>query len=122
MNSAYTCDRPVASSKHREFGKVPKYLVKQKMEQAKKDIAIQEAEAIGAVPQGMVVLSEEDRLRTLATLRESMEETRKEIQKAPLRIETPGQKRRMKELEDKLNETEEAIKIFSKERVFVYEE
>lgn len=92
------------------------------MEQARKDLALREAEAMGVVPQGMVVMKEEDRLRTLATLKDTAEQAKKDIQKAPLRIETPGQRRRMKELEDKLKETEEAIQIFSKERVYVYEE
>lgn len=64
-------------------------------------------------------MPEEERLETLAVLRDSLETAKKALFKMPLHIETAGQVRRKADLEGKLREIEDAIVIFSRDRVLV---
>lgn len=88
------------------------------------------------VPAGMRLMSEEERLQTLAVLNESTTLTKiepgfrffcifvflrvdafqleQQLQAMPLTVETVGQRRRMKELTDKMDEIEQAKKVFNK--------
>lgn len=108
--------------KHASYGQIPKYLLQRKLEDSKQEAIRKEAEKNGQVPPGMSLMKEEERLRTLNILKESLDTTKKELQKAPLVVETAGQKKRMKELEDRLKEQEDAIEIFSKDKVYIYDE
>jgi hypothetical protein len=73
-------------------------------------------------PSGMVLMPEEERVKTLATLRESYDQTRRKMNVLPLRIETLSQIRRKNALESKMQEIEDAIKIFDRPKVFMLPE
>ncbi len=68
---------------------------------------------------GMRLLPEEERLETLAALQKSRQEMERAMQALPLRIETPGQIRRRDELERRMREIEEGLKVFSRPKVIV---
>lgn len=110
------------SCKHDAYGRLPEYLVEEKMIRAREEYEERQAVENGVVPDGMVVMKEEDRLKTLATLKVNADQAKLDLSKAPLLIETQGQRRRVKDMEDKLKQVEEAIEIFSKPRVYIYEE
>ena len=75
--------------------------------------ARREEEMADECPPGMVLMPEEERLETLAVLKQSMAETNHMLARMPLKIETPGQVRRKAELDAKVKELEDAIDIFS---------
>ena len=70
-------------------------------------------------PPGMTLLPEEERVSTLAILTKSLAECKKQLGQMPLLIETHGQVKRKQVLDDKMRELEEAVKIFSRTKVFV---
>lgn len=102
-----------------DFGKIPEYLIKRKIEAAKKELE----EAANApdpdCPPGMVRMPEEERLETLAILEENRSDVIQQLNTMPLRCDTFGLRRKKHALEAKLEETEEAIKVFSRDKVFV---
>lgn len=67
----------------------------------------------------MVLLDEEERVRTLDVLRKSLAEAQRRLNTLPLRIETPSQIRWKNELEAKVQEIEDAIKVFDRTKVYV---
>jgi len=110
-----------AASKHSDFGKVPNYLLErqtQLMQEKQRKLEAEDRDC----PPGMVRLPDDERLRTLAALRESKKATELELQKLPLNPNSVAQRRRKEALERDLEEQETAIDIFSKEKVFVQEE
>ena len=98
---------------------VPKYLQTRKAQQA----AEAEWRARNApdpdCPPGMTMMPDSERLETLRVLQQSSDDVKEQMRRLPLRIETPSQIRRQAALEAKLKEVEDAIKIFSREKVFV---
>ena len=68
-------------------------------------------------PPGMSLMPEGERLETLAVLTRSQETAKDTLRRMPLVIETQGQVRRKNELDAKLKEIEDAIVIFSREKV-----
>ena len=66
-------------------------------------------------------MSQEEREETLKLLQKNKLEIETAISKLPLTIETPSMIKYQKELSNKLKETENAIKIFSKKIVFIAE-
>lgn len=109
---------PPVDSKH-QTGKIPDYLIKRKIQKSRED----EKRRLNApdpdCPDGMIVLPEDERISTLRTLQETEREVEESLNRMPLVIETPSMIRRQKELEEKLKETKDAIKIFSQSKVFV---
>lgn len=69
---------------------------------------------------GMRLMPEDERLETLEVLKKNREEVDRAIQQLPLRIETPSAIRRKEDLERRLREIEDAIKIFSRPKVLVH--
>ncbi|TYZ66955.1 hypothetical protein PybrP1_008795 [[Pythium] brassicae (nom. inval.)] len=104
---------------NRNFGRIPKYLLERKEQWAKEE----EARRLNApdpdCPPGMTRLDEDERLRTLQVLRQSLDEARLQLNHLPLRVETQRQIRRKNELEAKLQEIEDAIKVFDRSKVYV---
>lgn len=104
---------------NRNFGRIPKYLLERKEQWAREE----EERRLNApdpdCPPGMVLLDEDERLRTLRVLRKSLDEARLQMNYLPLRIETPSQIRRKNVLEAKLQEIEDAIKVFDRSKVYV---
>ena len=106
-------------SKHKDFGHVPAYL-----EERKARMAEMEAQRIAnardpGCPPGMTLMPEEERLETLRVLRATLDDVKGQMQRLPLTIETPSQIRRKNALEAKFKEVEDAVKIFSRTKVFV---
>lgn len=107
------------SNFNRNFGRIPKYLLERKEQWAREE----EERRLNApdpdCPSGMMLLDEDERLRTLRVLRKSLDEARLQMNYLPLRIETPSQIRRKNVLEAKLQEIEDAIKVFDRSKVYV---
>lgn len=106
-------------TKHGEFGKVPAYLQKRRAKWA-----ATEADRIASAPDpdcppGMTVMPESERLETLRALKATLDDVKANLQRLPLTIETPSQIRRKNALEAKYKEVEDAVKIFSRRKVFV---
>ena len=73
-------------------------------------------------PKGMTLLPEEERLETLKVLQQNAAETNKVLSKMPLLVETPSLIKRKAALEQKLQEIESAIQVFSRTKVYVRED
>ncbi|KAL9962658.1 hypothetical protein ACROYT_G031779 [Oculina patagonica] len=100
-------------------GKVPKYL-KTRQEQWKQEEAIRIANMPDpSVPPGHTLMPREERLQTLASLQKNQSELLTQLNALPVRVDTLRVKTIKAELERKLSEIEDAIKIFSRPRVFV---
>lgn len=104
--------------KHK-VGELPKYLQSRK-EQWKKE----EEERIAnmpdvALPPGHKMMPEEERLQTLQILQSNEKELVKKLSALPLRNDTFWVRSQKIELEKQLKETEEALKIFTRSKVFV---
>lgn len=67
----------------------------------------------------MRLLSEEERVETLYALQRNKAEVEKSIQALPLRIETHSQIRWRDDLERRMREVDEGIKVFSRPKVLV---
>ncbi|KAF1334766.1 Enkurin domain, partial [Globisporangium splendens] len=104
---------------NRNFGRIPKYLLDRKEQWAREEEERRRNAPDPDCPSGMMLLDEDERLRTLHVLRKSLDEARLQINHLPLRIETPSQIRRKNALEAKLQEIEDAIKVFDRAKVYV---
>ncbi|KAH3863580.1 enkurin domain-containing protein 1-like isoform X1 [Dreissena polymorpha] len=105
--------------KQHKKGEVPTYL-KTRKEQWKK----QEEERIANIPDpscpdGHKALAEAERKETLELLKQKQQELTSKLASLPLRTDTFRIRSCKQELENKLAEMEEAIKIFSRPKVFV---
>ena len=104
---------------HKEFGKVPKYLKEMKIkEKLMKDIEKKKEEEKN-YPKGTRLLSEEERQFTLKKLKESKKELENLVTKLPIALDSIGAKNRQNKLFKELDEIEQAIITFSKNKVFV---
>ena len=107
---------------HQNYGQVPLYLQARKAKWAKEEEGRAQMErAMRDCPPGLQLLPESQRLETLSLLETKHEELKRKYHALPLSIETMGQVRRKKEIEDSLKETEESLKIFRREHVYVQE-
>lgn len=70
-------------------------------------------------PPGTKLLSEEERLSTLDSLKESKNNIMNLLEKMPMSMRTLALQNRKTELENKINEIEEAIKQFSRKNVYI---
>ena len=75
-----------------------------------------------ATPPCMTRMSEDERVETLAVLMKNKEVGYQELAKLPMTVETPSLRRRKADLERKLEQIDDAIKIFSRECVWVQED
>jgi len=101
-------------------GTVPDYLVKRKEQWAvdarEKELNKPDPDC----PKGHRRVSEQERRKVLENLRKAQQEFEKELLALPVRqCDTLKYKQKKMELEVKLNEIDEAIKTFSKKKVFV---
>ncbi|KAG2494455.1 hypothetical protein HYH03_007507 [Edaphochlamys debaryana] len=104
----------------RDFGQVPQYLLERKLQMAADQEAAVRAKEAALIPPGMRLMPEEERQETLELLKKNRDEVDRAIQGLPLRIETPSAIRRKDELERRLREIEDALKIFSRPKVLVH--
>lgn len=80
---------------------------------------VQAEKEAALIPEGMRMMSDDERLDTLAVLDTNRTEVEAELQKLPFFVETPSQVRLKNQLERRLTEIEEAKKIFSRPKVLV---
>lgn len=106
-------------ARHSSFGRIPRYLLERKEQWAQEEEERRRDAPDPDCPPGMVLLDEDERLRTLQVLATSLEEARLRMNRLPLRVETLSQVRRKNELEAKLREIEDAIKVFDRPKVYV---
>lgn len=104
---------------HKDFGKVPDYINQRKMQMAQAIEQKRQAEEAKKIPAGMKLMAEEERLETLQALHHNLQKYEIEMQRLPLVIETIGQKQRKQNLQLKIQEIEEAIKVFSRKDVYI---
>ncbi|GIL80107.1 hypothetical protein Vretimale_12930 [Volvox reticuliferus] len=104
----------------KDYGQVPQYLLERKMQMAADAEAAARAKEAALIPPGMRIMPEDERLETLELLKKNREEVERAIQALPLRIETLSAVRRKEELERRLKEIEDALKIFSRPKVLVH--
>lgn len=101
------------------YGKVPSYLRERKLELLEAQRAKREAEENAHIPAGMRILPEDERLRTLDILRENRADVENKLRALPFKCETPSQIRNKQSLEARLEEIEDAQKIFGRKQVYV---
>ncbi|XP_061863766.1 enkurin domain-containing protein 1 [Colius striatus] len=70
-------------------------------------------------PPGHSMMPEGQRLETLSNLKQSQEQLVKDLVMLPMRTDTLSMQKRRVELERKLSQIDEAIKIFSRPKVFI---
>ncbi|XP_071613381.1 enkurin domain-containing protein 1 [Heliangelus exortis] len=103
----------------KQKGHVPKYLLERKelwrrqMEEQLRNLPDP------SMPPGHTMMPERQRLETLGNLKRSQEQLIKEMVMLPVRADTLSMQRRRMELERNLSQIEEAIKIFSRPKVFI---
>ncbi|KAM9374305.1 enkurin domain-containing protein 1 [Phaethornis superciliosus] len=103
----------------KQKGHIPKYLLERKelwrrqMEEELRNLPDPN------MPPGHTMMPERQRLETLGNLKRSQEQLIKEMVMLPVRADTLSMQRRRIELERNLSQIEEAIKIFSRPKVFI---
>jgi len=104
-----------------DYGKVPDYLIDRKIEMAQEAERrrLAQADASSGIPSGMVVMSEDDRIKTLDILKSNMSVVMNELARFSVVVETISQINRKQALEDRLKQIEDAINVFSRKTVYV---
>lgn len=102
----------------RELGRVPKYLEKRKVELAEAK-RIAERPLSPQPPPGYRRVKEEERSATLKLLQSRKSEVEKAHAGLPFKIETPGQRRREKNIDDRLKHIDRLLAMFGQALVFI---
>jgi len=106
-------------SKPANYGRVPKYLEQRKAqwkeEQDRQALALADKDC----PKGMKLMKEDERVSTLETLQQSKVECQKMLSKLPFTAETMSARKKVEALETRLKEIENAIGLFSKQKVYI---
>lgn len=103
----------------KQKGHVPQYLLERKdrwrreLEERQRNLPDPD------MPPGHTMMPESERLETLNNLKQSQEQLVKELVLLPVRADTLSIQKRRVELEQKLSQMDEALKIFSRPKVFV---
>uniref|UniRef100_A0A0B8RUH3 Enkurin domain-containing protein n=1 Tax=Philothamnus irregularis TaxID=1899461 RepID=A0A0B8RUH3_9SAUR len=103
----------------KQKGHVPHYLIERKDHWRKEAEERLRNTPDPDTPPGHAMMPESQRLETLKNLKESQEKLLKELLLLPVRIDTLSVQTRRVSLEKKLSQIEEALKIFSRPKVFV---
>uniref|UniRef100_G1MVW8 Enkurin domain-containing protein n=1 Tax=Meleagris gallopavo TaxID=9103 RepID=G1MVW8_MELGA len=103
----------------KQKGHVPQYLLERK-EQWRRQMEEQlRSRPDPDTPPGHTMMPEGQRLEMLGSLKQSQEQLIKELVMLPMRADTLSIQKRRVELERKLSQIEEALKIFSRPKVFI---
>lgn len=100
-------------------GVVPRYLLQRKEQRAQEEAAKRASQPDPDMPPGHRKMADEERHETLKRLQESQQQLLLQLGQLPVRSDTLTLRRRKEEIEGRLAEVEEAIKIFSRPKVFV---
>uniref|UniRef100_A0A669QR95 Enkurin domain containing 1 n=1 Tax=Phasianus colchicus TaxID=9054 RepID=A0A669QR95_PHACC len=103
----------------KQKGHVPQYLLERK-EQWRRQMEEQlRSRPDPDTPPGHTMMPEGQRLEMLSSLKQSQEQLIKDLVMLPMRADTLSVQKRRVELEKKLSQIEEALKIFSRPKVFI---
>ena len=106
------------SRRHKYYGKVPSYITRRRAKIAQFEEEQRRRDAL-APPPGLVLLEESERLKTLDILKANAEKARYDISNIPFSM-NPARAGKLRDaISFRLKEIEDAILVFSKERVFV---
>ena len=100
-------------------GKVPEYLQKRKDEWKQREIEEEKQAELSKIPPGTKLLPEDERLTTLDQLQTTRKQIVNTLETLPISMRTMSLRNKKLELECKLKEIDAAIKLFSKENVYV---
>ncbi|KAL5107027.1 Enkurin domain-containing protein 1 [Taenia crassiceps] len=106
-----------SSSQRGNLGRLPPYLLRRRKEE--KEAAIKRAEERSMTPKGYRRLSEEEREDTLRSLEEAHTKTLEELNRVPLHTSTSRAQNLRAQLENRLSNIEEVIRVFHKPVVFI---
>uniref|UniRef100_A0A3B4FJ65 Enkurin domain containing 1 n=1 Tax=Pundamilia nyererei TaxID=303518 RepID=A0A3B4FJ65_9CICH len=109
-------DKPVPSAVK---GQVPQYLQERKEQWRKEKEERRRNTPDPTVPTGHTLMPENERQETLKSLKETHRSLVTELLSLPLKADSLSIRSRRAQLDCRLSEIEEAIKIFSRDRVFV---
>ncbi|XP_061672580.1 enkurin domain-containing protein 1 isoform X2 [Syngnathoides biaculeatus] len=101
------------------IGQVPHYIEERKKQWRKAEEEERRKKLNPSVPAGHTLMSESDRQETLKTLKESHRSLVTELLLLPLKADNLSVRSRRAHLDRRLSEIEEAIKIFSRDKVYV---
>ncbi|XP_066500538.1 enkurin domain-containing protein 1 [Hoplias malabaricus] len=100
-------------------GCVPQYLKERREQWRKEEEEKRRNTPDPSVPVGHTQMSEKERQETLKSLKETHRSLVNELLSLPVRADTVGVRARRAQLDQRLSEVEEAIKIFSRDKVYV---
>jgi len=104
---------------HKNYGKIPDYISKFKQEAEDKKEAEKKQAEESKYPKGTRLISEEERIEMLDNLSKTKKEVESALFKLPITLRTLSMQNKKAELENKLNELDQAIDQFSKKKVFI---
>ena len=104
-----------------DYGRVPLYIRERQIELAAQRARQQHADDLANqhIPPGMRLLEETERRETLQLLEEDRVQVEREINRLPFRLDTPSVIKHKADLEDRLREIDDAVRMFSRNRVLV---
>jgi len=112
-----------AGAHHENYGAVPEYVEQRKAEMAAaKQERLRAEQMARDAPPGMTLLSEEERQDTLGMLYQNKEATEAALRALPFTTDTIATRRRKEALYAKMDEIDDAIKTFSRPKVYVEDE
>lgn len=100
-------------------GKVPEYLEQRKVQWKKEEEERRRNTPDPSIPAGHTQMSERKRQETLQSLKETHRSLVSELLSLPVNTDTLSLRSRRAGLDQRLSEVEEAIKIFSRDKVYV---
>ncbi|XP_062911418.1 enkurin domain-containing protein 1 [Mobula hypostoma] len=100
-------------------GQLPQYLIERRNQWRKEEEERQKNIPDPSMPPGHTRMPEDERLETLSSLHQTQKQLTKQLLMFPVQVDTIGMQNRRTDLEKKLAEIEEAIKIFSRPKVFI---
>ncbi|MCI4380992.1 hypothetical protein PGIGA_G00246370 [Pangasianodon gigas] len=109
------CDKPLSALK----GCVPKYLEERKKQWHREAEERKQNIPDPSIPAGHTQMSDRERQETLQSLKETHRSLVSELLCLPVRADTLSVRSRREDLDRRLSEIEEAIKIFSRNKVYI---
>lgn len=103
----------------KQKGHIPQYLLERKDQWRREAEERRKNEPDPSVPPGHIMMSETERLETLSSLKQTQQQLLKELLTLPIRADNLSMQNRRTQLDKKLSEIEEAIRIFSRPKVFI---
>uniref|UniRef100_A0A8C4X292 Enkurin domain containing 1 n=1 Tax=Erpetoichthys calabaricus TaxID=27687 RepID=A0A8C4X292_ERPCA len=103
----------------KQKGRIPQYLQERKDQWQREREERKKNQPDPSMPPGHSMMPEKEKQETLNSLKETQKNLVKELLSLPVRADTLSIQARRTELDKKLSEVEEAIKIFSRGKVFI---